>query len=193
MRPIRNAGVRSRLLRRVGLGSLALVPLIAWLWNVEEEDVPAVRELKVGAFAFERELVVPGEPENVYDAMTGDVSGWWDHTFSESPESLILEAKPGGGFYEKFSAGQGALHATVIYADRGKLLRFDGPLGLSGKALQIVHTFRFEPVADSTRITLEVHAVGELEDGWAEAVENVWHHFLVERFKPFVEAGGGAR
>jgi len=193
VRPIRNADARSRLLWRVGLGAVVLVPLIAWPWNVEEEGVPAVRELKVGAFAFERELVVPGKPENVYDAMTGDVSGWWDHTFSESPESLILEAKPGGGFYEEFSAGQGALHATVIYADRGKLLRFDGPLGLSGKALQIVHTFRFEPVADSTRITLEVHAVGELEDGWAEAVENVWRHFLVERFKPFLEAGGGAR
>jgi hypothetical protein len=147
--------------------------------------------LKVGAFAFEQELVVPGTPEAAYDVMTGDVSGWWDHTFSESPERLVLEAKPGGGFYEAWAPGQGALHATVIYADRGKLLRFDGPLGLSGKALQMVHTIHFQPVGDSTRIALEVHAVGELEDGWAEAVESVWRHFLVERFKSYVEAGGG--
>ncbi len=183
----------SSLLWRVGLGALAVVPLVAWIRGANRDEAPEVRELKVGAFAFERELVVSGAPEYVYDAMTGDVSGWWDHTFSESPERLVLEAKPGGGFYEVFDAGQGALHATVIYADRGKVLRFDGPLGLSGKALQIVHTFQFEPVGDSTRITLEVHAVGELEDGWAEAVENVWRHFLVERFKPYVEAGGGGR
>ena len=79
--------------------------------------------MKLGAFAFEQELMVPGTPEIVYDAMTGDVSSWWDHTFSGSPERLIFEAKPGGGFIEDFGAGQGALHATVIYADRGRVLR----------------------------------------------------------------------
>jgi hypothetical protein len=185
------AGSRSRLLWRVGLATLALTPLVAWLRTVDRSDALEIRELKFGAFAFEQELVVPGTPEIAYNAMTGDVSGWWDHTFSESPEGLVLEANPGGRFYENFGAGQGAVHASVIYADRGKVLRFDGPLGLSGKALQMVHTFRFEPVGDSTRITLEVHAAGELEDGWAEAVESVWRHFLVERFQPYVEASGG--
>ncbi len=193
MKPIWSSGSGSRLLLRLGLAGLVLTPLVAWLRTVDRAGGTEVRELSLGAFAFERELVVPGSPDVVYDAMTGDVSGWWDHTFSESPEQLVLEAKPGGRFYEAFAPGQGALHATVIYADRGKLLRFDGPLGLSGKALQMVHTFRFEPVGDSTRVTLEVHAAGELEDGWAEAVENVWRHFLVERFKPYVEAGGDGR
>ncbi len=190
MKAVWSTGSRSSLLGYVGLGALALVPLVAWIRGVNRDEALEVRELKVGGFAFERELVVPGAPEKVYDAMTGDVSGWWDHTFSASPERLVLEAKPGGGFYEAFAPGQGAWHATVIYADRGRVLRFDGPLGLSGKALQMVHTFHFEPVGDSTRITLEVRAVGELEEGWAEAVENVWRHFLVERFKPYVEAGG---
>jgi hypothetical protein len=188
-----NIGSNSRLLWRVGLAALALAPLVAWLRTIDRADTPEVRELSLGAFAFVRELVVPGAPDVVYDAMTGDVSGWWDHTFSESPERLVLEARPGGRFYESFAPGQGALHATVIYADRGKLLRFDGPLGLSGKALQMVHTFSFEAIGDSTRITLEVHAAGELEDGWAEAVGNAWQHFLVERFKPYVEAGGDGR
>lgn len=189
MRPHWSAESRSRVL--LAFGPVALAPFLAWVWAVGRAEAPEVRELEFGAFAFERQLVVPGTPEVVYDALTGDVSGWWDHTFSESPERLVLEAIPGGGFYEVFAAGQGALHARVIYADRGKLLRFDGPLGLSGKALQMVHTFGFEPVGDSTRITLEVHAAGEIEDGWAEAVESVWRHFLVERFKPYVEAGGG--
>ena len=193
MKPIWSSGSGWRLLLRMGLAGLVLTPLVAWLPTIDRADAPEVRELSHGAFAFERELVVPGAPDVVYDAMTGDVSGWWDHTFSESPEQLVLEARPGGRFYESFAPGQGALHATVIYADRGKLLRFDGPLGLSGKALQMVHTFRFEPGGDSTRITLEVHAAGELEDGWVEAVENVWRHFLVERFKPYVEAGGDGR
>lgn len=28
-----------------------------------------------------------------------------------------------------------------------------------------------------------------LEEGWAEAVDSVWKHFLVEQLKPYVEQG----
>jgi hypothetical protein len=81
-------------------------------------------------------------------------------------------------------------HAEVIFAQRGKLLRFEGALGFSGKALEMVHTYEFEAVgADSTRLALTVRAWGEMEEGWAAAADGVWHHFLVERFKPYVESG----
>src|SRR5262245_55635462 len=89
-------------------------------------------DLRVGGFVVEHELVLPGTPEAIYDALTGDVSGWWDHSFSGAPKRLYIEAKPGGGFYEIFDkSGDGAKHAEVITAERGKLLRFVGPLGLS--------------------------------------------------------------
>jgi hypothetical protein len=156
--------------------------------------VPALAEthdLHVGGFVVEHELVLPGTPEAIYDALTGDVSGWWDHSFSGAPKRLYIEAKPGGGFYEIFDkSGDGAKHAEVITAQRGKLLRFVGPLGLSGKALQMVHTYTLEPApGDSTRLKLSVHASGEIEDGWAGLVDRVWYHFLFERFKPWVESG----
>ena len=31
-------------------------------------------------------------PEEIYDAFTGDVKPWWDHTFSESPARLYNES-----------------------------------------------------------------------------------------------------
>jgi hypothetical protein len=144
-----------------------------------------------GTFAFEQELRLPGSPEVIYDAISGDISGWWDHSFSKPPYKLYLEAKPGGGFYEIFNErGDGALHATVICAERGKLLRFDGPLGLSGKAIQMVCSYEFKPAgADSTLLSLSVHGSGEVGEGVPKAVENAWHHFLFERFKPYVESG----
>ncbi len=87
-----------------------------------------------GVFSFEKELTLPGSPEVIYHAITGDISGWWDHSFSSSPAKFYIEPRPGGGFYEIIDeSGDGVLHATVIYAQRGKLLRFDGPLGFSGK------------------------------------------------------------
>lgn len=144
-----------------------------------------------GAFIVEHELVLPGAPETIYDAITGDVIEWWDHTHSTSPKKLYIEAKPGGGFWEIFDdSGDGALHATVIYAERGKKLIFDGPLGLSGKSIQFVHTYEFALVGtDSTRLSLSVHARGEIEPGLAETVDDVWLHFLAERFKPYIESG----
>ncbi len=149
------------------------------------------REVPTGAFVVEHELELPGTPESIYDAITGDISGWWDHSFSEKPARFYIEAKPGGGFYEIFDeSGDGVRHAEVIFAQRGKLLRFEGPLGLTGNAIHMVMTYTFEPVGeDSTRLKLSTHAAGEMQEGWAAAVDRAWRHFLFERFKPYVESG----
>ena len=147
-----------------------------------------VTELTYGCFRIEYELTLPGSPPLIYDAITGDISGWWDHSFSESPLHFYLEAKPGGGFYEIFDEeGNGVLHATVIAADRGKLLRFDGPLGLSGRAIKMVHTYQFIPNgSDSTLLKLTVNISGEIEEKLATTVDQVWKHFLFEQFKPYI-------
>ncbi len=147
--------------------------------------------LKFGCYAINHELTLPGTPVTIYDAITGDISDWWDHSFSNSPLRFYIEPKPGGGFYEIFDeAGNGVLHATVIVADRGKMLRFDGPLGLSGKAVKMVHTYEFSPAgSDSTRLNLSVHVLGEIEEGLPETIDRAWYHFLFERFKPYIEEG----
>jgi len=152
---------------------------------------PAVEPLVSGAYGLGFDVVLPGSPVEIYDAITGDISGWWDHSFSGKPHKLYIEAKPGGGFYEIFNErGDGALHATVIYAERGKQLRFDGPLGLSGRALQSVVTYTFSAVGtDSTRLGLSVHMSGEIDQPTAEGVEKVWRHFLLERFAPYIRSG----
>jgi hypothetical protein len=151
-----------------------------------------VEQLTLGAFAVTHEVVLPGAPEAIYDALTGDISGWWDHTMSDSPKRLRIDPHPGGFFEEIFDdAGNGARHAVVIYADRGKRLRFDGPLGLSGHAVQFVTTYDLSPAgSDSTRLIVSCHVAGEIEEGLPEIVDGVWHHFIFERFKPYVESGG---
>jgi hypothetical protein len=139
----------------------------------------------------EQEIVLPGSPEEIFDAVTGDVSGWWDHSFSGHPFRFYIEPKPGGGFWEIFdAAGNGVRHAVVTAADRGRLLRFEGPLGLAGNALFMVTTYTLEPAgSDSTRLKLSIHAAGELQEGWAAAVDGVWKHFLGERLQPYLAAG----
>ena len=146
---------------------------------------------KYDVFSFDKQVTLPGTPEMIFDAVTGDISGWWDHHMSENPKEFYIEPFPGGGFFEIFDdEGNGVLHATVIYADRGKILRFDGPLGLSGKAIQLVTTYNFEPVgSDSTLFKVSVHASGEVDEGIPALVEKVWKHFIFEQLKPYIESG----
>lgn len=147
--------------------------------------------LTLSGFSVTHELTLPGTPDSVFDAFTGDIRKWWDHSFSAQPRALYIEPKPGGGFYEIFDdSGNGALHATVITANRGKLLRMDGPLGLAGEAISMVQTLEFSARgSDSTHIQLTVNVAGNIKEGLDVAVDGVWNHFLIERFKPYVESG----
>ncbi len=162
---------------------------------VPTADRPA-EAIETGGFTFTFERTVPGTPRVTYDALTGDISGWWDHTFSGNPYRLYIEPRPGGGFYELFNeSGDGVRHAVVTAAERGALLRFEGPLGLAGHALHMVATYELAEVGlegTSTNLKVTVHAAGEMQDGWAKTVEDVWHHFIDERFVPYMEAGGRA-
>ncbi|HEU4365012.1 MAG TPA: hypothetical protein VFT13_06050, partial [Candidatus Krumholzibacteria bacterium] len=60
------------------------------------------REIPYGAFAFDISLTLPGTPDEIFGAITGDISGWWDHSFSTKPAKLYVEPVVGGGFYEYF-------------------------------------------------------------------------------------------
>jgi hypothetical protein len=54
----------------------------------------------------------------------------------------------------------------------------------------MVFTYKLEPVpGDSTQLTLQAQGSGHMEAGWPDLVAKVWNHFLVERFKPYIEAG----
>jgi len=148
------------------------------------------KELKTGAFQVVHEFVMPASPEAVYDAATGDISGWWDHHFSEHPKKLYIEAKPGGGFWEIFDdSGDGVLHATVTAAQRGKLLRLVGPLGLAGRALDMVTTYEFLPDPAGTKLRVTCNVSGQVDDGLDKIVDAVWQHFIGEQLKTYIESG----
>jgi hypothetical protein len=140
-------------------------------------------------FQFEMHFNYPGDPEFIYDHLTGDISEWWDHSFSQQPYKLYIEPRPGGGFYEIFDeSGDGARHASVILARRGEILRMEGPLGLSGTALTLVCTYTLKSAGDDgTLLTLNVNGAGEMTDETPEMVKQVWEHFLWERFRPYIE------
>jgi hypothetical protein len=164
---------------------LLLMILIASPAGAELTESPS------GAFTVTHETVVAGTPDVVWAEFTGDVSGWWDHTQGENPTNLVIDDFAGGHFYEHFDEGgkNGVVHADIIYADAGRKLIMDGPLGFAGHPLQLTITIEFVPEGvDRTRVAVTCRGAGQLEEGWAEVVDRVWHHFLIERFQPWMEA-----
>ncbi len=163
----------------------ALLVLILCAWPALAADTPT------GAFSFTVDTVVPGQPEQVYDDTFGDVTGWWDHSMSGDPHAMYIEPKPGGAFMEIFDeSGDGVRHAVVTYAKRGEMLRFEGPLGLAGHAIHLVATWTFADDSEGhTRIAVEVHAAGEVHEGWPAVVERTMRHFLVDRLAPYLQGG----
>jgi len=73
--------------------------------------------LKFSCYAINHEIILPGSPVTIYDAITGDISGWWDHSFSDSPLRFYMEPKPGGGFYEIFDEDR---HLLVPFEENQK-------------------------------------------------------------------------
>ena len=173
-------------MKRAILG-LAMLVVMAITVGTASADVKSAAK---GNIRIEQELILPATPNEVYDAVTGDISGWWDHAFSGHPRKLYVEARPGGGVYEIFDdAGNGALHATVIYADRGKKLRYTGPMGFSGRAIDLVTSYELTAEGTGTKFHLTVAATGDVDEQIAAAVDGVWHHFLDERLKAYITSG----
>ena len=144
----------------------------------------------LAAWAVKHVVMLPGSPERAYDAATGDLLPWWDHTFKENPLQLYIEPWAGGGFYEIWNEeGEGVKHATVLWAERGRHLRFEGPLGLAGNALVFVTTWDFAAKGDSTELTCNASVAGTMAPGVEKAVDGVWQHFLSGRLKPYMESG----
>jgi hypothetical protein len=164
--------------------------LAGWALGAFAGDQRTAMELR--GFAIEKEVMVPLDPVAAFDAFTGDVRPWWDHTFSEKPARLVIEARPGGHFLEVFDeAGNGVVHGLVTWSERGKKLVIRGWLGpFHSMAGVLVHTFSFLPAESGTKITASIRMAGEFDGSTASAVDRVWDHFLIERFKPYAEKRG---
>ena len=176
--------------RRFRLAAAALVPIVLASLALPGIAGAELKSTPVAAWAVKHVVMLPGSPERAYDAATGDLKPWWDHTFKNDPLRLYIEPWAGGGFYEIWNEqGEGVKHATVTWAERGKTLRFEGPLGLAGNALVFVTTWNFAARGDSTELTCNASVAGTMAPGMEKAVDGVWQHFLGGRLKPYMEAG----
>lgn len=169
-----------------------MLTLIAALLIQDVAAEPVVTEYEVRGYRSSQTIEIDAPRDAVWQAATGDVSMWWDHTFKADRVELVIEPVFGGRFYERFREGEdsGALHADVIYVDAPAQLRMHGPLGLSGRSYDLVIDWVLdETEAGTTAFTVNLSMHGEIDEGLATVVHGVWTHFIETRLKTYMESG----
>jgi len=157
---------------------------------------PAAAEVvdaSASGFSVRTTVEIAAAPDVVYDALTTGVSKWWDasHSWSGQAANLSLDPRPGGCLCEKLPGG-GVQHMTVLFADRGRMLRLSGGLGplqaMPGNALW---TFTFTDVSGRTRLEATYSAFVHTKDDLvklAPLVDQVTGG-QITRLKAFIERG----
>ena len=137
----------------------------------------AVKSASAQGFEVAGEATVKATPDQVYKALL-QPSSWWNpaHSFSGDAKNLSIDPRPGGCFCEKFPAGGGVAHLTVVHLSPGKLVRLRGALGpLQGLPVEGPLSWTITPAGAGSKIAV-TYAVGGKLDGferWAPAVDGV--------------------
>ena len=123
-------------------------------------------------------LVITGEvkttPVEAYDQFIR-IEEWWlkGHTWYGKSENLSIEPRAGGCFCE-ISGDNQVLHMLVSYVQPGVELKMVG--GLGSLQMMGVHggmSWRFEPMADGTRIIQPYNVTGYAPGGLKDVADIV--------------------
>jgi len=153
----------------------------------------AVVDSQLNGFTIEQTAHIGATPAKVYDALIAPQK-WWNsqHTFSKSAANLSLEARAGGCLCEKLAGGGSVLHAIVVDAEPGTVLRLRGPLGpFQGQGVDSVMTFSLKGNGGDTDLELDNRVGGYMKGGfatWPQAADGMLAD-LVAHLKYFVETG----
>ena len=175
-----------------GLKGLCL--FLLWSALVPAGYASSVTSSSADGFTIEHSFEVRATAALAYQAFTEKIGRWWgpEHTYSGNSQNMAIEARANGCFCERWGAGAGIVHMTVLYVDPNKTIRFSGGLGpLQEMAVSGVMTVDFMEEGGRTKVLFKYAISGRaaLElDKVAPLVDRV----LVEqmnRFESFVDTG----
>jgi uncharacterized protein YndB with AHSA1/START domain len=152
-----------------------------------------VLETSPNAFTVESSAVIKAAAVPAYAALIKPAA-WWDpaHTWSGEARNLSIDARAGGCFCEQLPNGGSVEHARVIFAQPGKLLRFDAALGpFQSMPVKGVLTFSFKTEGEGIRVTVNYRVAGTftLESAQLAPGADGMLAGQMQRFKRFIETG----
>jgi len=146
------------------------------------------KEETVNSFQIDQEIKIKASADKVFAHLTGDVSPWWDHSFSEKPKAIVLEPKVGGRFFEDFGNGNGVIYCTVMHIVKNKKLVLQGAMGMAGAVFGNI-SFDLDEQDGATVLKLSHHAFGEVTEDHKKNYAGGWQALLGARLKGLIETG----
>jgi len=140
------------------------------------------------------DITIEAQPEQVFSALTTGVSMWWGNLYLEREDAsdLVMEPKIGGRFYERWGRdnhdNKGSLLGTVIAIEKPKLLRLQGPFGMTSVSSVGLVSIELHRLHDGTHLKFLFNAHGDFDEATKLRYGRGWHD-LLGRLKFFVEGG----
>ena len=157
--------------------------------EADEEKEKQMSEQSTAAISvFHTELEIPlkASPARVYQALTHDISAWWDPDASWGKGKLVLEPKVGGRMWEDFGNGEGALFGIVTYVEQNKKLEIEGDHGL-GSGVQGYIRFELVPQEEGVLLKFSHRAFGEISERSRQRFPEGWQQLLAVNLPAYLE------
>ena len=170
----------------------AVALLAAALLLVPSADAKVVSQNATG-FMVTHEADVAVAPQAAYDAFV-KIGQWWSdtHSFSGAAKNISIEAKAGGCWCETLPNGGSVRHMTVVHANPGVMLVFNGglgPLQFMGVAGSMKVAFKAQDKGTHVSVT---YAVGGFDPDNFVKISNGVDAVLgeqIRRYADFASAG----
>lgn len=136
-------------------------------------------EITAQVHQIEQEIRINTPVEKAFEALL-DVDGWWSHRYAQIPDSLRLEAKVGGRFWETRdgSEANGVLWGTITSIKPNDHITIQGSIGMPGAVLGTV-TICTNPQDDgTTQVTLSHQFMGDVPEGYLIGFTEGWEYNL---------------
>ena len=146
--------------------------------------------IEFGSMRIELEVPIAAPPENVFEALTGDVSDWWGRPYVHSDGAKAIRVEPwvGGRCWEDQGNNEGALYATIVSVARPKELKMAGPFGMGGFCHSVV-TYTLEPKGKGTLLKVSHVAAGEIDDEARGQYSAGWEDLIKGRLVALLQRG----
>lgn len=152
-------------------------------------DIPnlaAGPSVALSTIAVDVTVFLPVPPVRAFTSFLNDVDHWWTYRVRDRAR-CILEPEIGGRWMQTWDNG-GSLFGIITVIDPPQMIRVQGPLAMTGAAMNVVD-FIFEEAPDGTHLIVQHRGFGDIEEGSAEMYESGWHELLGESFHAWLSRG----
>ncbi|GAB4524156.1 MAG: hypothetical protein OHK0046_38690 [Anaerolineae bacterium] len=138
---------------------------------------------------IEQEIYIEGSAEKTFEALL-DVNGWWAQRFVPKPDSLWLETRVGGRFWESRDGSEdnGFLWGTVTSIEPNDHIVLTGSIGMQGAIVGNVTLCTIPQDDGRTQVSLSHHILGQISERLLEGFKAGWQTNL-KMLKQLVETG----